>query len=252
MDPAYYGEYYRNEREHWWFRARESILRGQLRRARRSGRMPDKARILNIGAATGRSSEWLGEFGDVTSLEYDSDCCRMTRERTGLDIVEGSILELPWDDQSFDLACAFDVIEHVEDHALAAREMTRVVRSGGMLFVTVPACGFLWGEHDAINHHFRRYDLQQLRSLFRDCDIVTCCGFNSVLFAPIAAHRLTRRLIDMVRPPRGGALRSDFARSRFPILDPLLELLFRSERAWLDFGYGPPWGVSGMLIARRR
>ena len=30
MEPAYYDEYYRNEREHWWFRARESILRRQM------------------------------------------------------------------------------------------------------------------------------------------------------------------------------------------------------------------------------
>ncbi len=252
MDPAYYSEYYRNEREHWWFRARESILRGQLQRARRLGRIPSRAKILNIGAATGRSSEWLAEFGDVTSLEYDADCCRLTRERTGLDIVEGSILELPWPDASFDLACAFDVIEHVEDHVLAAREMRRVVRPEGMLFVTVPACSYLWGEHDAINHHFRRYSLRELRRLFQDCEIVNCCGFNSLLFAPIAAHRLTRRLIDAVRPRRERTLQSDFNRSRFPFLDPMLEGLFRAERGWLDHGYGPPWGVSAMLIATRR
>ena len=252
MDPAYYGEYYRNEREHWWFRARESILCGQLQRAQRLGQLPSHARILNIGAATGRSSEWLAEFGDVTSLEYDTDCCRLTREHTGLDVVEGSILALPWPDASFDMVCAFDVIEHVEDHVLAAQEMRRVVRPGGMLFATVPACMLLWGEHDAINHHFRRYSLSELRSLFRDCEILNCCGFNTLLFAPIAAHRISRRLVDAMRPPRDRVLRSDFSRSRFQLLDPLLERLFRAERGWLDRGYGPQWGVSAMIIARRR
>jgi SAM-dependent methyltransferase len=252
MDPDYYGEYHRNEREHWWFRARESILRGQLERARDLGMIHPQAGILNIGAATGRSSEWLADFGRVASLEYDADCCRLTRERTGLDIVQGSILELPWPDESFDLACAFDVIEHVEDDRLAVREMRRVVRPGGMLFVTVPACGFLWGEHDAINHHYRRYGLRELRSLFEGCDVVRCCGFNSILFAPIAAHRLSRRLVDVVLPRSGRKPRSDFSRSRFRMLDPLLERLFRAERAWLDRGIGPPWGVSAMLIARRR
>ena len=252
MDPAYYGEYYRNEREHWWFRAREKILCGQLERARNHGRIPRDARILNIGAATGRSSEWLGKFGEVTSLEFDTDCCRLTRERTGLDIVEGSILDLPWSDESFDVVCAFDVIEHVQDHMLATREMKRVVRRGGMLFVTVPSCSYLWGEHDVINHHFRRYSLKELRWLFRDCHIVNCCGFNSLLFAPIAVHRLIRRLIYMVRPRLNCALQSDFNRSRFPLLEAMLEGLFRAECNWLDRGYGPPWGVSAMLIATRR
>jgi SAM-dependent methyltransferase len=252
MDPAYYGEYYRNEREHWWFRGREEILRGQLERARRFGTIPRNARILNIGAATGRSSEWLGEYGVVTSLEYDADCCRLTREWTGLDIVEGSILELPWPDESFDLVCAFDVIEHVEDDILATREMKRVVRIGGILLVTVPACSYLWCEHDSINHHFRRYSIRELRRLFCDSDILNCCGFNSLLFVPIAAHRLTRRLIDMVRPRNNRTLQSDFNRSRFPLIEGILERVFRTERCWLDLGYGPPWGVSAMLVATRR
>lgn len=251
MDAAYYGEYYRNEREHWWFRARESILRGQIERARRSGLVPARPRILNIGAATGRSSEWLADFGDVVSLEYDADCCRLTRDRTGLDVVEGSILELPWPDESFDLACAFDVIEHVEDHVTAAREMRRVTRPGGMLFVTVPAYRFLWSEHDEINHHFRRYTPRELRQLFADCEIGLCCGFNSVLFAPIAAQRLMQRFARAVRPRRDGPLRSDFTRSRLPAVEPALEWMFRSERLWLDRGVGLPWGVSAMLVARR-
>lgn len=251
MDPAYYGEYFRNEREHWWFRARESILRGQVARARRQGRLGPRPRILNIGAATGRSSEWLAEFGDVTSLEYDADCCRLTRERTGLDVVEGSILALPWPDRSFDLTCAFDVIEHVEDQVTAAREMLRVTRPGGMLFVTVPAYRFLWSEHDEINHHVRRYTPGELRRLFADSEVGLCCGFNSVLFAPIAAQRLLQRLVRAVRPRGDGPLRSDFTRSRFPLVEPALEWMFRSERLWLDRGVGLPWGVSAMLVARR-
>lgn len=248
MEPRYYDEYYRNEREHWWFRARERILQGQLALERRQGRLPPQPRLLNIGAATGRSSEWLAECGSVTSLEYDPDCCRLTRERTGLEIVEGSILDLPWEDGTFDAACAFDVIEHVEDDARAAQEMCRVVRPGGLLFVTVPACGFLWSEHDEINHHFRRYSLRELRERFAACEVLRCCGFNSVLFAPIALHRLVRRLMPS-RQEEG--LRSDFSRSRFSLVEPLLERLFETERWWLDRGVGPSWGVSALLVARR-
>ena len=250
MDPNYYEEYFYNEREHWWFRARESILRGQIKRAVSRGYLPERPRILNIGAATGRTSEWLAEFGPVVSLEYDTECCRLTRSRTGIDVTQGSVLDLPWADQEFDLTCAFDVIEHVDDDAKAAGEMQRVTRPGGMLFVTVPAFRMLWSEHDVINHHFRRYTPAELRRLFSNCDIRLCCGFNTMLFLPIAAYRMLNPLLSAPFR-RDTALKSDFTRARLSLAEPILETLFRFERTWLDRGFGPPWGVSAMLVARR-
>jgi len=251
MEPAYYDEYYRNEREHWWFRARETILRRQMEHMISDGRIPAQPRILNIGAATGRSSEWLRELGDVVSLEYDVDCCRLTRERTGLKIVEGTILELPWESGSFDAVCAFDVIEHVEEDAAAVAEMKRVCRKDGILFVTVPASPLLWSEHDEINHHFRRYRMRELKALFNGCEVLFCSGFNSLLFAPIAVHRVVRRLADRLTPKRSRPLKSDFSRSQFSMTNGLLETIFRSENLWLSRGIRLPWGVSAMLIARR-
>jgi SAM-dependent methyltransferase len=250
MEPAYYDEYYRNEREHWWFRARESILRRQMERMISEGRIPSRPRILNIGAATGRSSQWLRELGDVVSLEYDGDCCRLTRERTGLELVEGTILDLPWESDSFDVVCSFDVIEHVEDDNGAVAEMNRVCRKNGILFVTVPASPLLWSEHDEINHHFRRYRIRELKALFKGCNLLLCSGFNSLLFAPIAVHRVARRMADCLRMERNRKLKSDFSRSQFPTFNGLLETVFRLENIWLSRGIGLPWGVSAMIIAR--
>jgi SAM-dependent methyltransferase len=252
MEPAYYEEYYRNEREHWWFRARESILRRQMERMISLGRIPFRPRILNIGIATGRSSQWLGELGDVVSLEYDSECCRLTRERTGLEIVEGTVLDLPWESDSFDVVCAFDVIEHVEDDIRAVAEMKRVCRKNGILFVTVPASPLLWSEHDKINHHFRRYRFGELKALFKGCDLLLCSGFNSLLFAPIAVHRVVRRMAESLSGSRNSPLKSDLSRSQFSALSRLLETIFRLENLWLSRGIALPWGVSAMTIARRR
>jgi SAM-dependent methyltransferase len=251
MEPSYYDEYYRNEREHWWFRARESILRRQMERMISAGIIPSRPHILNIGAATGRSTQWLGELGDVVSLEYDGDCCRLTRERTGIEIVEGTILDLPWAGDSFDVICAFDVIEHVEDDTGAVTEMKRVCRKNGILFVTVPASPLLWSEHDEINHHVRRYRSGELKALFRGCELLFCSGFNSLLFAPIAVHRVVRRMADSLSGARNRPLKSDFSRSQFSARNGLLEAIFKSENIWLSRGIGLPWGVSAMIVARR-
>jgi len=252
MESAYYNEYYRNEREHWWFRARESILRRQMERMISIGTLPSRPRILNSGCATGRTSQWLAELGDVVSLEYDKDCCQLTRERTGLEIVEGTILDLPWECGSFDVVCAFDVIEHVEDDISAVAEMKRVCRKHGILFVTVPASPMLWSEHDEINHHFRRYRIGELKALFKGCDVLLCSGFNSLLFVPIAVHRVVRRLADSLSQQlQAKPLKSDFSRSQFFAFNGMLENIFRSENLWLSRGIGLPWGVSAMIIAAR-
>jgi SAM-dependent methyltransferase len=250
MRKDYYLEYYHNEREHWWFRGRERILRGQAQRIVRRQLRGSNAKILNIGVATGRSSEWLADYGTVTSLEYDADCCEFTREHCGLDVVQGSVLDLDFSDGSFDLVCGFDVIEHVEDDVRAAAEIRRVLRPGGIAFITVPACHWLWSEHDEINHHFRRYSLRQLRNLFSDYTVLSCCGFNSILFPAIAAHRVSRSILEKVFG-RSREAQSDFSRSRFTVAQRALEATFSFERTWLDRGIGPPWGVSALLVAQR-
>lgn len=249
MQPEYYEEYFHVEREHWWFRARERILSAVVGRLLEARRLDRTASILNVGAATGRSSEWLREHGEVCSLEYDQACCEATRARTGLSIVQGSILALPWPSATFDLVCAFDVIEHVEQDALAVRELLRVVRPGGAVVVTVPAFLFLWSEHDDINRHFRRYSLPQLRALFADSRIVTSTYFNSFLFFPIAAYRMARRMTRFLLGKSSATPKSDFTRSRFPFAGRMLEAVFAAERHLVARNVRLPGGVSALLVA---
>ncbi len=80
-------------------------------------------------------------------------------------MIEGSVLEMPFADASFDLAVSLDVIEHLEDDLGALRELRRVVAPGGALLLTVPAYGWLWSGHDEINHHQRRYTMRSLRTV---------------------------------------------------------------------------------------
>ncbi len=165
MNAAYYKEYYHIEREHWWFLVRNQIIMNHLRRQLPTNR---PLKILNVGIATGRTSELLTEFGSVKSVEYDQECFEFTKSAVpSLDLIQGSILELPFEDQSYDLVCALDVIEHVEDHQLAVREMQRVCKPNGLVCVTVPAFMFLWNQHDDVNHHVRRYDKPCWRACLR-------------------------------------------------------------------------------------
>ena len=62
---------------------------------------------------------------------------------------------------------ATDVIEHLADDGPALSELRRVAAPGGRLMITVPAYNWLWSQHDASWHHFRRYTRPVLRERVR-------------------------------------------------------------------------------------
>ena len=249
MEKNYYKEYYHLERSHWWFCARGEILLSHLKRVFK-GRA--NIRILNIGVATGRSSELLMQLGDVTSVEFDKDCYEFSRDVVQIPIVQGSILDLEFPDNTFDLVCAFDVIEHVEDDAKAVSEMHRVCKKGGVMCVTVPAFMFLWSEHDVVNHHFRRYTSSILRGLFLDKnEPVFHTYFNFWLFFPIAAFRILAKILPLKKKQASEETASDFSVGKGGFLNSLFYHIFKSENAFLKHFIKLPVGVSILSTWRK-
>ena len=246
MQQDYYKEYYDLERKHWWFVAREKIICNYIKKLIKNGNLDQTPlKILNIGCGPGRSSQYLSSFGEVTSIEYDKDCCEFASERTGLKIINGSITELPFEDKSFDLVCAFDVIEHVEDDQLAVSEMKRVAKNEGVLLITVPAFMSLWSHHDVINHHFRRYKINEIERLFdkqKDGNKIFVSYFNFILFPPIYIIRqLSNLLISSNKRPGSG---SDFETFKPGITNQFLYKVMVFESKLLNLSLKLPFGVS--------
>ena len=245
MQHEYYKEYYNLERKHWWFVAREKILVSYVTRLLKQNQLPQELKILNIGCGPGRSSEYLSQFGTVTSIEYDKFCCEFASEKTGLKIIHGSITELPFDNESFDLVCAFDVIEHVEDDLRATEEMKRVAVNKGVLLVTVPAFMSLWSHHDEVNHHFRRYKLKEVQQLFIKAGggrVLSSTYFNTILFPPILLFRKLSNLLQSGTKRRGSG--SDFEAFNPGIINSMLFKLMSSESILINKKIKLPFGVS--------
>lgn len=249
MDQRYYSEYYHYERNHWWFKARLEILKSVVRQQLKN---LDSPSILNVGVATGATSLMLGEFGNVTNLEYDEDCCRFLREELNMEVTQASLTDLPYDNHSFDMVCAFDVIEHIEDDAKAVSEISRVLKQSGSSIITVPAFMFLWSHHDVVNHHFRRYTLNSLKSvLSQNLDIKYLSYFNIFLFPPIAAFRL---LAGVFRKKQSdSATGSDFEVMKSEgFVNNLLYHLFLTEKPLVNKRISLPFGVSLIAIGTVR
>lgn len=244
MNRDYYHEYSKFEREHWWFLARKKIIESHLTRIT-NGRKD--LNILNIGAATGASTFMLKQYGNVTSAEYDKECCDFLQSAFGITAVNCSVTDLPFKDNEFDLVCAFDVIEHVEDDAGGIGEMKRVCRRDGVVCITVPAFMSLWNHHDEVNMHFRRYTKNQVVRLFGSCGkIIFSTYFNFFLFIPIYLFRMVFSRIVPEKFFRSGA-GSDVSVFEKSVFNKLLYHIMVGENIFIRLNFVLPFGVSVIL-----
>lgn len=102
-----------------------------------------------------------------------------TVARGGLNRVsaqESDVLELPFADHSFDVACALEVLEHLADPARAVRELSRVTRD--WLLVSVPS------KPDDNPEHIQLFSAHDIERLLLDN------GARSVQLHHVLNHRI--------------------------------------------------------------
>jgi SAM-dependent methyltransferase len=246
MQSHTYRIMYRLEGTHWWFVGRRRILSMFIEQALAGTQYAQKAhtpRILDVGCGTGANIEMLRQYGEVNGVDISEEALAFCRAR-GIDKVKlGAAEELPYEDQSFDLVTALDVVEHLDNDTAGLKEMRRVLKPGGRLVIFVPAFMFLWGVQDDISNHRRRYTLQQL------CKVVSGAGFkinratyiNITFFAPILLGRLLMRATGL-RPESENNI-------NISILNNLFGKILGAESFWLK-RRNFPFGVSALCIAQ--
>jgi SAM-dependent methyltransferase len=84
----------------------------------------------------------------------------------------GEVTALPFGDGAFDLVCALDIIEHVDDENGALSEISRVTKRGGTLLISTPLHPSRWTPFDDFVGHKRRYEPPQLMSKLAEQHLV--------------------------------------------------------------------------------
>ena len=95
----------------------------------------------------------------------------------GITDVVGDALALPFEAARFDCVLASDVMEHLADPFLFAREVDRVLNPGGTVILTVP---FMFHQHGD-PHDFWRPTSQALAELFRNFTTVNITSLGNRL-----------------------------------------------------------------------
>ena len=245
MDEDFYPAYYELEGRHWWFLGRRKLFLRLLEREFQPAARPIE--LLDFGCGTGAFLEHLERFGWVSAVDGDARAVEFCHARGRSEVRLAPPGEpLPFADGTFDLVTTLDVIEHIDDDVATLRELRRVLRPGGRLLVAVPAFMFLWGKQDEVSHHRRRYTATTLRRALGDAGFAVdrMSYFNTILFPPVAAVRLGRRLLR-----RPGAAQSDFELGP-AALNRALGAVFGAE-AGIVARRDLPFGVSLLALARK-
>ncbi|HEU5425833.1 MAG TPA: class I SAM-dependent methyltransferase [Actinocrinis sp.] len=136
---------------------------------------PTVSDVLEIGCGMGALGVRLSTRYRYLGLEPSPESFAVAEQRMAVG-GRGEVRNVLAEDldpaDRFDLVCAFEVLEHIEDDAAALRSWAQRVRPGGWLLLSVPAHQKRFAAGDEITGHFRRYEPADLASLLEKTGFV--------------------------------------------------------------------------------
>jgi SAM-dependent methyltransferase len=164
----------------WWDYGRQRAAAAML-----AGRR--FASILDFGAGFGAESSFLSGYGPVDGYEPIGVEALSEKPYRRTYTKEAEALAEP-----HDLIALFDVIAHVPDREALLRRLHDALAPGERLLITTPAYQWLWGAHDIVQGHTKRFTRRTLRAELRAAGFsVERIGYwNMALLAPAASVRL--------------------------------------------------------------
>lgn len=246
MVKSEYQNMFAAEDTYWWFVAKGMYLRKLLDDSRLS---PEINRVLDLGSGTGGVHTHLRSLGKVVALDNASEALLLSRKRGTALLAQANAGSLPFKAGSFSMVTALDLFEHIYDDYSAAKEITRVMESGGRFVISVPAHPTLIGPHDEALGHVRRYTKQQLKRLLVmngfEVERITYTYFSS------SPAMLTFKLIQKYTPGKIG-----FNNDGLPsyeigaTMNALMKALSVLD-CWLMDRMNLPVGMSILALARK-
>ncbi len=181
------------EDKHAWFAGRTRAILKYLDMTVPPAVPGQVRKVLDIGSGAGNMAHHLAHYGSVVGIDYNPRPLAIARQRE-VSSVQGVGDALPFGDDCFDIVALLDTVEHIPDELGVMGEVTRVLKPGGKVVVTVPAFMWLWSYNDEINDHERRYTAPELKLKLELCGLrVLRISYNNFfLFPAVAAVRFLR------------------------------------------------------------
>ena len=236
---------YQLEATYWWFAAMRQITDAIVGRE-----LQGRLTILDAGCGTGynlRHYESLGH--EVFGFDIAPEAVDRVRRRGFPRVAEASVTEIPFKRESFDIVFSFDVLEQmpVEMSDQAMKEMYRVLRRGGFLFLRAPAYEWMRSSHDEALRTMHRFTRDEMRGKLVQAGFAVeyATYANTLLFPVVLVRRFLKRFgigsgSDVKPLPSGLAW-----------IDPIFRTILSSESILTRRHIPIPFGLSAICYARK-
>ena len=179
----------------------------------RLGERGRRARILEIGGGRSGLARMLYPDAEIVTLDLDFEL-RPQSPAAASAFICGDARRLPFPTGAFDAVTLFDVLEHIHDDELAAKEALRVTRPNGVVLVSTPNIDWHYPFYSFMKpvcppetelmadwgHVRRGYSAQELADLFGTAPERSATFINPVtsFYHDVAFSRLRRRTRKLV------------------------------------------------------
>lgn len=169
-----------------------------------------RGRLLDVGCGSGEFAAAARDHGfDVQAVEPESSGAEVAHSR-GLDVRTAMLEDAGLPERSYDVVCAFHVLEHLPDSRAFLRSLARFTKPGGHVVIEVPNFGSVLRRRSGVDWvHLR--PLEHL--IYHSPETLERCLWRSGL-EPVAVRTRTwlsppqildDALADLARPRLGPA-----------------------------------------------
>jgi len=192
MDSDEYRKMDEAESRMWWYYGLHNNLISILRL---NCQLDSPSNVLDAGCGTGgflaalkSTIPSLNLFG----VDFEPVAASYASQKSGVPVRVGSINELPYEAESFDIVVSADVLCHRSvNQSIALSEFHRCLKPGGRLILNLPAYNWMMSAHDVAVHTVRRHSAVRIKRTLqasRFSDIKTSY-WNTFLFPIMVIRR---------------------------------------------------------------
>ena len=182
-------------------------------------------KVLEIGSGIGNISQvFIKEGNDIDLSDIrdqyidflhdkfpDNKVLKIDLVHSDFDEVYGHLF------RTYDLVFALNVIEHIENDKLAIKNISKLLKTNGIIYILVPAYQSLYNNFDKSLFHFRRYTKKSLKDIFQsNLKFIKSWYFN---FAGIFGWYLVGNILKKEIIPESNMKLYNFLTPIFKIMD---------------------------------
>lgn len=168
-------------------------------------------KVIDLGCGTGYGSAELAQLAQhVTGVDCASEAIAQARaefQRPNLQYEVARLEELPFADESFQLAVCFEVIEHLEDYRALLKEARRVLAPSGQLIISTPNVEY-YAESRKLNgpnpFHVHEFSYEEFRDVlsefFPNQTFFVQNHSSGVVFLPLEASAGSELRLEQNKP----------------------------------------------------